>query len=78
MKYTKGKFVYTTLHEFKNNISSYTRMLEKEHYRGVVVMRRNKEVGLYMALEPRMREEKSGLQPYDSATGADPFNIGEK
>ena len=51
MKYENGAFIYTTIHEFKNNISAYIRLLEQDVKRGVVIMRRNEEVALFQALK---------------------------
>lgn len=69
MKYENGAFIYTTIHEFKSNISAYIRLLEQDVKRGVVIMRRNEEVALFQAIKPRASEAKSGLEPYGSSDG---------
>ncbi len=58
------KYITTTIHDFKTNLSKYIRMLEAEHYRAVVVKRRYKIVGIFIPYEARKREEESGIEPY--------------
>jgi hypothetical protein len=64
MKFTDGKYLHTTIHDFKTHFSSYLSQLEREHYRAVVVYRRNKKVGMFVPYEPRVRELNSGMEPY--------------
>lgn len=69
MKYENGEFIYTTIHEFKSNISAYIRLLEKDVKRGVVIMRRNEEVALFQALKPRLREMQQDTERVGSSDG---------
>lgn len=64
MKITDSEYLHTTIHDFKTHISKYISQLEREHYRAVVVYRRNKKVGVFIPYEPRKREVESGLDPY--------------
>ena len=61
--------LYATIHDFKNNISKYIRMLERRQYRAVVVQRRDKIVGIFIPYEARVQEIKSGLEPYGNKDG---------
>lgn len=56
MYWIDGEFMCATIHEFKNNISRFITILEKEHYSGILIYRRNKRVALLQALEPKLRE----------------------
>ena len=69
MKYENGAFIYTTIHEFKSNISAYIRLLERDVKRGVVIMRRNEEVALFQALKPRLREMQQDTEDVGSSDG---------
>lgn len=55
MKIIEEEYIYTTIHEFKANISKYIRILERKEYKAVVVYRRNKRVGMFIPLEHRAR-----------------------
>lgn len=64
MKHNDGQYLHTTIHDFKTNLSRYIRELEREHYRAVMLYRRNEKVGIFIPYEARMREEKSGIGVY--------------
>lgn len=53
-----GPYVYATLHEFKNNISQWTRMLEVGAYDGIFITRHGIVVAAYMTAGVRSAEEK--------------------
>ena len=57
-------YIIATIHDFKTHISKYIKMLEKEHYRAVIVKRRYETVGIFIPYEPRKREEEHGIEPY--------------
>ena len=64
MKIADEQYIHATIHEFKSNISKYIRLLEKEHYRAVILYRRDEKVGIFIPYEARMREQESGMEPY--------------
>lgn len=45
--YIKNDLIFTTVHDFKTNLSKYMRLLEEGEYKGVIVKRRNEIVGYY-------------------------------
>lgn len=52
-------YIYTTMHEFKSNIAKYVRILENPEYRGVIVKRYNKPVGVFIPMErPEPKQPK--------------------
>ena len=56
MKITDDQYIHTTIHDFKTHFSRYLAQLECEHYRAIVVYRRNQKVGVFVPYEPRARE----------------------
>lgn len=64
MKWIQDKYLHTTIHDFKTHFSDYLRQMEAEHIRAVIVYRRNKKAGIFIPYEARMREAKSGMEPY--------------
>ncbi len=52
--YTEG-VIYASLHDFKTNISKYTRMLERGEYRAVMVQRYRTTIGVYITNESQKR-----------------------
>lgn len=64
MKVADEQYIHTTIHDFKTHISKYIRLLEREHYRAVILYRRNQKVGIFIPYEVRMREAQAELEPY--------------
>ena len=64
MKIADEQYIHATIHEFKSNISKYIRLLEKEHYRAVILYRRDEKVGIFIPYEARLREAETGVEPY--------------
>jgi len=73
-----GDYVYASVHEFKNNISKYTRLMERGIYKAVLVRRHSEVVGVYMTSVAKQLDEvvkakiarKEGHNPpmpYDSS-----------
>lgn len=61
MEKKNGDFLQVTTHQFKNNISRYLRELEKEEYRAIMLMCKDRIVGVlhsYEALSKNSSERK--------------------
>lgn len=43
-----NNYIYASVHEFKNNVSKYTSLLERGVYKAVLVRRYTTVVGVYM------------------------------
>lgn len=52
-------YIIATIHEFKNNISRFTRLLETGAYSIVFVKRRNEVVGAYISKGAKEEARKS-------------------
>lgn len=45
---SKPEFLEVTTHKFKSNIAHYIRLCETGKYKGVILMRYNRRVGVYI------------------------------
>lgn len=59
------KFIHTTMHDFKSNISKYIRVLQRGVYDGVIVKRYNEPMGLFVLMEsakkPKPKSDQEAL-----------------
>ncbi len=54
------RFIHTTIHDFKGNISKYIRVLQQGAFEGVIVNRYQEPMGVFMLLpEQKLKKPKT-------------------
>ena len=54
--------ILTSMHDFKTNMSKYTRMLERGDYKAVQVHRYNELIGVFLTLHSHERFERRATE----------------
>lgn len=59
MTQDNSDYIETTIHKFKTHFSTYIKMLEDGHARGIVVKRYDTPVGMFVPLKTPEKPKKS-------------------